>query len=412
MLARSYTLALCGSLLLASPAWTQQAPPAPTAAGQPAVPSGGSLTSTELEELLGPIALYPDDLLANVLAASVYPDEVAQAAEFAKGARDAKVLESKDWEPAVKAITKVPDVAKMMGEYPDWVTALGQAYLTQSQDVMATVQSLRKKAQATGALKTTQQQKVVSEGDTIYIQPANPEVIYVPSYEPSVVYVDDDDDEWVAGAIGFGAGLFVGAMWCDLACDWGHGCIGWGDVDVDIDRNVDIGNINIGNEIGSGNRVDHRNRVGKEGGAWSPNRGKSLATSKPSQLSGRSGAGTPGAASRASTPTRSSAGRAPPSRPSAQPGGRTTDASRTGARTSSTPRTQAPSSGSRPTASRTPQAPSTQRAQSAFQGGSGTRATSQRGSSSRQSASRSYGGGGRSAPSRGGGGGRGGGGRR
>ncbi|MCK6475607.1 MAG: DUF3300 domain-containing protein, partial [Phycisphaerales bacterium] len=243
------------------------------------VPPAGTLSRTELEQLLGPIALYPDTLLANVLAASVYPDEVKEAAAFVARGGDKSQVDAQSWEDPVKAVAKIPDVMKMMGDFPDWTTAMGQAYLTQSQEVMAVIQDLRKKAQANGTLRTTPQQTVVVEPDTIYIQSPDPEVVYVPSYQPSVVYVDDPyDDALAAGLIGFTTGIVVGAVWADLACDWNHGCVGWGwghgDVDVDIDRNFN-GNINIGNNVG--NRVEHhRTRVGNEGNAWAPNRSKTL----------------------------------------------------------------------------------------------------------------------------------------
>lgn len=388
------------------PMWDAFAQPAvpgaqPAGSPTPATPSG-ALTPGELEEILGPIALYPDDLLANVLAACVYPDEVREAANFVKSGADKKVIDTRDWEDPVKAIAKIPDVVKMMGDYPDWVVAVGQAYLTQSQDVMASVQRLRKKAHDNGALQTTPEQRVEEKDGNVVIVQSDPEVVYVPSYSPSVVYVDDDDDEWAAAAIGFGTGIAVGAIFTGLACNWGGGSIGWGngDVDIDVNRNFN-GNIN---NIGNGNRVGNGNRTGREGGAWSPNRSKSLATSRPSQA-GNFRSGGPGGSSRASAPRASSAGRAPAA-PSRTP--RAGGASRpsAGARPSTPSRVSAPAGG----ASRVPAArPSAGTANSAFRGGSDTRASSSRGSSSRQSAGRSSGGGG---GSRGGGGGGRGGGRR
>lgn len=386
---------LVAALLSAVPGPARaQNTPGPAPAAQPAAPTG-TLTAQELDQLLGPIALYPDALLANVLAASVYPDEVKEAAGYVKGGGDKKLIDSRAWEAPVKAIAKVPDVARMMGEYMDWTVALGQAYLTQAQDVMAAVQRLRQKAQANGALKTTDQQKVVVEGGAVYIESPDPEVVYVPYYQPSVVYVDDPYDDWAAGVIGFGAGVVVGAIWADLDCDWHHGCIGWGHGDVDID--INRGDINIG-EINAGNRVNHysQNRVGKEGGAWTPNRAKPLATTRPSQYQN--------VRNQAARPQVSTAGRAPANmaRPATRP-------STTAARPSAPARPATPAARpSTPTANRVPSVPPAQRAQSAYRGGSDTRATSNRGASSRQAAQRSSGG--RSAPARSGGS-RGGGGR-
>lgn len=463
-------------LFFVAPAWAQDKPPAPmlnappAAVAQPAAPQSapaqpgaGSTTAkldaAELEQLLGPIALYPDELLANVLAASVYPDEVAEAAKLVSMGADKSVVDSRTWEPPVKAIAKIPDVISMLGEFPEWTTALGQAYLTQAQDVMAAVQSLRKKAQGTGALQTTEQQKVVVEKETVYIESSDPEVVYVPSYQPSVVYVDDDDDDVVAaGLIGFGTGIVVGAVWADLACDWNNGCVGWGnDVNVDIDRgdiNIDREtNIGSGN-VGSGNRVSHRNRAGREGGAWSPNRSKQLATAKPGQTQnfarGAASASTRPAAPRASTGGAGSRASAA-ARPTASAGSRPSAATRTQApaaarsnsaasnRPSAAARTQAPASARQPAAGARPSMPTAERANrastasgyqgsgsrsaysssnrsnSAFQGGASSRADSSRGAMSRQSSSRSYQASrpspSRSSGARSGGGGRGGGGR-
>lgn len=451
---RSYS-ALGTLLLFVAPAWSQDKPPAPmlnapaSAVAQPATPQtavaqpgAGSTTAkldaAELEQLLGPIALYPDELLANVLAASVYPDEVAEAAKLVSMGADKSVIDSRTWEPPVKAIAKIPDVITMLGEFPEWTTALGQAYLTQAQDVMAAVQSLRKKAQGTGALQTTEQQKVIVEKETVYIESSDPQVVYVPSYQPSVVYVDDDDDDVIAaGLIGFGTGIVVGAVWADLACDWNHGCIGWGnDVNVDINRgdiNIDQGDVNIGSgNIGSGNQVNHRARAGQEGGAWSPNSSKQLATSKPAQTQNFARGGAD-ASTRPAAPRASTGGA----------GSRASGAARTtasaGSRPSAATRTQAPASARQPAAGSRPSMPTAERANrasaasgyqgsgtrsassssnrsnSAFQGGANSRADSSRGAMSRQSSSRSQQASrpspSRSSGARSGGGGRGGGGR-
>ncbi len=405
-------LAAClatASFAVGAPMVQQPQPATPPASPQlsgstPATPKG-SLSTGELEELLGPIALYPDDLLANVLAASVYPDEVAQAANFVKAGGDKKVIDSRDWEQPVKTIANIPDVAKMMGEYPDWVTALGQAYLTQAQDVMRVCQELRRKASANGALLTTPQQVVQEKDGNVTIIQSDPEIVYVPSYSPSVVYVDDDDDEWAAAAIGFGTGIAVGALVAGLHSDWHGGSVSWGHGDVNINNNFNR-NTNI-NNIGNGNRA------GREGGAWSPNKSKPLATSRPSQAGNFRSSG-PGAGTRSRAPAASSAGRTPAPTAAARRGG--AGGSTRSPSTAQSSRVSAPPGG----ATRTPSSmPSQQRAaaasgsDSAFRGGSDTRASSSRGSSSRESAQRSYGGG--SSParssggSRSGGGGRGGG---
>lgn len=236
------------------------APLMPVALAAPQQNPGAAdrLSDADLEELLAPIALYPDPLLANVLAASCYPEEVAQAANA-----DAATIDSSSWEPSVKAVAKIPDAIAMLKQYPDWTTALGEAFVLQSQDVMAAVQRLRARAYANGSLKTTPEQTVQAQGDTVVIQPAQPEVIYVPSYEPSVVYVDDDDgDEFAAGVIGFGLGITAGLIiGNNMDCDWhGGGCCygcggGWGHGDVDIDINNEFNrNTNINNIKNNGNK--------------------------------------------------------------------------------------------------------------------------------------------------------------
>jgi hypothetical protein len=430
------------TVLAQAPAAAQSPQPGATAQ----VPGGDRLSPSELEELLGPIALYPDPLLANVLAAACYPEEVAAAAKFIGGGGKPEQIESQTWEPPVKAIAKVPEAIKIMGEYADWTVALGQAYLLQSKDVMDVIQGLRKKAQANGALQTNPQQKVVVEQETVYIKPADPEVIYVPTYSPSVVYVEEDhDDAFWSGVIGFGAGVATGLILANnLDCDWHGGCVGWGwggggwgDVDVDIDRNIQTGDINIGNRtnIGSGNRVNNGNRVGNEGNAWSPNRNKVNALNQPNRTNEfRSGAN---AANRARVPggggtaaaNRPNAGAGaaqrpgggaaqrpgaqpiqrpaaqpagPAQRPGAQPAGpaQRPGAAQQPARPGNTPAArpnvpaQRPAS---PSASRVPPTPPRQSAPSAFSGGRDTAAASQRGAASRSQSSSSAA---RSAPSR------------
>ena len=213
----------------------------------------------ELDQLLAPIALYPDSLMAQILMASTYPLEVVEAGRWAKKNKDLKgdalaaALEKQDWDPSVKSLVNFPQVLDMMNEKLDWTQKLGDAFLAQQKEVMDTVQKLRAKAEAQGNLKTTDQQNVVVEKETqtIIIESANPQVVYVPTYNPTVVY-----GSWwypayppyyyyppgyVAGAalLSFGVGVAVGAAW---GYAWG-GC-NWrgGDVDIDINRNTNINN--------------------------------------------------------------------------------------------------------------------------------------------------------------------------
>jgi hypothetical protein len=213
----------------------------------------------ELDQLLAPLALYPDSLVAQILMASTYPLEVVQAARWAKanqtlkGDALTKTLEQQDWDPSVKSLVNFPQVLDMMNEKLDWTQKLGDAFLAQQKDVMDTVQKLRLKAYGEGNLKTTEQQKVTVEQETktIVVEPANPQVVYVPTYNPTVVY----GPWWYpayppyyyyppgyvpgAGLFYFGMGVAIGAAW---GYAWG-GC-GWGrgEVNVDFNRNTNINN--------------------------------------------------------------------------------------------------------------------------------------------------------------------------
>src|SRR5512139_379 len=148
----------------------------------------------ELDQLLAPIALYPDDLLAQILMASTYPLEVVQADRWVKQNKSLKgdalkaALEKQTWDTSVKSLVPFPDVLAMMSDKLDWTQKLGDAFLEQEKDVMDTVQKLRRKANEAGNLKSSNELAVKKEADIIIIEPANPQVIYVPSYNPTVVY--------------------------------------------------------------------------------------------------------------------------------------------------------------------------------------------------------------------------------
>ena len=153
-----------------------------------------TFSQAELEQILAPIALYPDDVLAQILIASTYPLEIVQADRWAKQNSGLKgdaltaALEKQPWDPSVKSLVNFPQVLSMMSEKLDLTQKLGDAFLAQQQDVMKAIQTLRAKAEASGNLKSTKEQKVIVEKETIIIQPANPQVIYVPTYNPTVVY--------------------------------------------------------------------------------------------------------------------------------------------------------------------------------------------------------------------------------
>jgi hypothetical protein len=157
------------------------------------------LPSGELDSLVAPIALYPDQLLAQTLAASTYPLEIIQLQQWMdrnKNLKDkalADAVAKQPWDPSVQGMVAFPDVVQRMSGNIQWTTDLGNAFLAQQSDVMDAVQRMRAKAQGTGNLKTSAQQTVetqtVSSGkQVIEIEPANPDVVYVPSYDPTVVY--------------------------------------------------------------------------------------------------------------------------------------------------------------------------------------------------------------------------------
>ncbi|MFM7122999.1 MAG: DUF3300 domain-containing protein, partial [Fluviibacter sp.] len=162
-------------------------------------PGSQKLTEAQLAALVAPIALYPDPLVAQVLMASTYPVEVAEAYNWQKtnsslkGNQLNQALQQQNWDPSVKSLVSFPPVLGMMGSELNWTQNLGDAVLGQQSDVMAAIQTLRAKAKASGALQSNAQQTVTTQGsgsnETIIIQPANPQVVYVPTYNPNVVYV-------------------------------------------------------------------------------------------------------------------------------------------------------------------------------------------------------------------------------
>jgi len=200
------------------------------------------LSQQQLASLVSPIALYPDSLLSQVLMASTYPLEVAEAGNWIsqnanlKGDDFANALKQQNWDPSVKSLTTFPDTLKMMNQNLNWTQQLGNAFLAQQEDVMSAVQTLRGQSQKAGTLKTTSQQKVTTQQQNgqsvIIIEPSNPQVVYVPSYNPVVVY----GSAWpypayppppvyppgyVAGVslLSFSAGIAVGAaLWG--GCNW------------------------------------------------------------------------------------------------------------------------------------------------------------------------------------------------
>jgi len=285
---------LCTLLLLPGDALAfapqSQAPPPST----PSTSQQAKIPPEQLDSLVAPIALYPDPLLAQVLAASTYPLEVVQLQQWLaknpnlKDKALADAVSKESWDPSVQALAALPDVVKRLGDDIAWTTDLGNAFLAQEADVMDAVQRMRKKAVDKGTLKTTEQQKVetkvVETKTVIVVEQANPQVVYVPSYNPVVVYGPayypyppiyyPPWGYYAAGAaISFGVGVMMGAFWSG---GWGWGC-GWGGHNVYINNNnnfirnsnINRGDFNRGN-VNRGNRASTR-PAGTGNTNWSHN---------------------------------------------------------------------------------------------------------------------------------------------
>lgn len=176
-------------------------------------------TADQLDNLLAPIALYPDPLLAQVLVASTFVDQVDEAARYVRAFGQSRIDEQ-PWDVSIKAVAHYPTVLSMMDDNLDWTTALGQAYVNQSTDVMASVQRLRQMANGQGNLRTTPQQEVIVEPGYIQIVPASPRYIYIPYYDPAFVYFRPGYVPGIyTGVIVFGPGWPIG-VWLNLDFMW------------------------------------------------------------------------------------------------------------------------------------------------------------------------------------------------
>jgi hypothetical protein len=252
-----------------------------------AAPAGDAapLTDAEIEQLVSPIALYPDSLMTQILMASTYPLEVVTAQRYAQKNKNlsgdalAKDLEKQSWDPSVKSLVNFPTVLDMLNTNLEATTKLGDTFLADQKRVLDAVQRLRSKAQAQGNLKTTAEQKVVMEqqgaAQVIVIAPAKPEVIYVPTYNPTVVYGSWPYPAYppyyyrppgaalVSGAIGFGVGVACGAAWGYAwgNCNWGHS-----DVNINVNQNANF-NKNIDRSKYQ-TQINSLDRSGSGSGTW------------------------------------------------------------------------------------------------------------------------------------------------
>jgi hypothetical protein len=283
---QTMSMVVCSTLIIAgAPTELLQAQSASQPAPASTLPAVAPLTSSQLDALVAPIALYPDALVAQVLAAASYADEVAFADlwlaqnQNLQGAALTQAVGQQSWDPSVKALTQFPSVLHTLAKNLSWTSSLGQAFENQQSDVMAAVQVMRAKAQAAGALQSSSQIKVVQQGpQTIVIEPANSNVIYVPQYNPAVVYGAPlvvpayTPPVAVAAGVSFGAGVAIGAalggggfVAGGFGGGWGFGAWGvnWGGGggggNINYNNNTYITRNNITRNSNNNNNNGNRN---------------------------------------------------------------------------------------------------------------------------------------------------------
>jgi uncharacterized membrane protein YgcG len=242
-------------------------------AGEVAPPSSSEAVQAEwspdeLNQLVAPIALYPDALVAQIVAAASYPTEVVEADRWIqqhsglRGEELAKAADPQSWDPSVKALTQFPSVLATMDKNLSWTSALGEAYVNVPQNVLDAVQLMRGRAQQAGNLESTSQESVTTEGQSIVIQPADPEMVYVPEYDPWDVYGEPLEfyPGWVGGpeaydgagiAFGVGVGIFGGYGW-----GWHHWGADWHGREVEYNHNPYVSRSPTFTDRGDHNRFE------------------------------------------------------------------------------------------------------------------------------------------------------------
>jgi hypothetical protein len=309
---QTMSMVVCSTLIIAgAPTELLQAQDAPQPATASAPPAVAPLTSSQLDTLVAPIALYPDALVAQVLAASSYADEVAFADlwlaqnQNLQGAALTQAVDQQSWDPSVKALTQFPSVLHNLAKNLSWTSSLGQAFENQQSDVMAAVQVMRAKAEAAGTLQSSSQIKVVQQSpQTIIIEPASSNVVYVPQYNPAVVYGAPlvvpayTPPVAVAAGLSFGAGVAIGAaigggggfVGGGFGGGWGFGAWGmnWGgggggtinynnntyitrnNINRNSNNNNGNRNNNNGNRFNNGNRNNSGNEANNRNNGYHP----------------------------------------------------------------------------------------------------------------------------------------------
>ncbi len=280
------------SLALLFAAWPQNLPAYQDAQGPEQAAQGQQYTQQtpeQLQQLVAPIALYPDSLVAQILAASTFPEQVVEADRWVQAHPDLKgdalgqAVDQQPWDPSVKALTAFPPVLGNMDKNLSWTSSLGDAYYNQQQDVMDAVQVMRQRAQEAGNLQTTPQQTVTTQDSTIIIEPASPEVVYVPAYDPWLVYGGPIvawpgwypyPGIWYGGpylsfGVGFGIGFYGGYGW-----GWHHWGSDWHNRTVIYNHNTYYSRSNtFYNRNNYYRGGGERGRVNGERGTFNGNRG-------------------------------------------------------------------------------------------------------------------------------------------
>jgi hypothetical protein len=256
-------------------------------------PSASQQSPEELQQLVAPIALYPDELVAQILAGATYPSQVVEADRWLQQNKDLKgdarahAVDSQPWDPSVKALTQFPGLLGMLDRNLSWTSALGEAYLDGEQPVLDAIQVMRQRAQQAGNLKSTPQESVTTQDDSISIEPTDPDVVYIPEYDPWIVYGNPldpyDDWAWYPGfyfdgpGIGWGLGIGIGVYggfgwgWHHWRADW-HGHDVWHGDHQYVSHTRDFNHANgFAGERGDFNRgaMEGRNPSGMHSGAFS-----------------------------------------------------------------------------------------------------------------------------------------------
>jgi Protein of unknown function (DUF3300) len=250
----------------------------------PPPPQAAQQSSDQLQELVAPIALYPDTLVAQILAAATYPEQVVEAQKWLAQHRDlqgdqlAQEVDKQPWDPSVKALTQFPAVLANMNQNLAWTSELGDAHLNQQQELSQAIQTMRQRAKQAGNLQTTSQEKVSTKRQTIVIEPSAPDVVYLPEYDPWLVYGAPLavfpgwypypglflDGPGIDFGLGFGIGLFAGYGWGwpHWGYDWRH----YGRVEYNHSAYISHSRTIVNRNSFSSNRANFNHSVDSRGG--------------------------------------------------------------------------------------------------------------------------------------------------